>query len=390
MKILFVQDSLGTGGAERSNAYLWYYLRERGVEFRIVVLGHRKEGIEKEILSEGFNVTFLERGNFLKNGRDIADVIREFNPSVVHSVLYESNMRVRFAKLFADFYHVESLVNCTYAPIRFKDPRVSKPGLYLAKYMDFFSRSRGVDHSIAITREVAKHYQEQFNIPSSQMSVIFRGRKENPHLADRIAIREKLITELGIAADKVLLIHVGRQEYQKGHVHLLEALHILHERNREVWDKISILFCGRMGNASADIDDFTEAHPYLNKHMQWLGHRHDVPQLLAASDVFVFPSLYEGLGGSLIEAQAAALPVVCSDIPVLHEVVNAGDNALMFPVTDAQAMAKQIEKVVCNAELQKRMRERSLINYQEKFRLDNINEEMLNFYRKVSKQAVES
>jgi glycosyltransferase involved in cell wall biosynthesis len=387
MRILFVQDSLGTGGAERSNSYLWYYLKEQGVNLKIVVLGHRKEGIENEILSAGFDVTFLERGSFLKNGRDIGGIIKKYKPDLVHSVLYESNMRVRFAKLFADFYHVESLVNCTYAPIRYKDPRVSKPGLYLAKYIDCFSRPRGVDHSIAITREVAKHYQEQFRIPSSDISVIFRGRKENPHLKDRAALREKINQELGIAPDKVILIHVGRQEYQKGHVHLLEALRIMYERGQQVWNKTSILFCGRMGNASADIDAFTDGHPQLNKNMHWLGHRHDVPQLLAAADVFVFPSLYEGLGGSLIEAQAAALPVVCSDIPVLHEVVEKGDNALMFPVTDAVKLAEQLLEIVNKSLLREHMRERSLMNYHEKFRLNNINEETLRFYRKVSGQS---
>ncbi|AHM58416.1 capsular polysaccharide biosynthesis glycosyl transferase [Flammeovirgaceae bacterium 311] len=384
MRILFVQDSLGTGGAERSNAYLWYYLRAQGVEFRIIVLGHRKEGIEQEILSEGFQVTFLKRGSYLKNGREIAGIIKAYKPAVVHSVLYESNLRVRFAKFFTQFYHVESLVNCTYAPIRFKDPRVSTPGLYLAKYIDYFTRSRGVDHSIAITREVAKHYQEQFNIPSSGMSVIFRGRKENQHLAERAAHRQKINKELGIAADKVVLIHVGRQEYQKGHITLLESLANIYGSSKETWNKIEFLFCGRMGNASADIDAFTEAHPELTEKLHWLGHRHDVLQLLAAADVFVFPSLYEGLGGSLIEAQAAALPIVCSDIPVLHEVVKEGKNALMFPVTDPGSMANQLIRVINNPEQRKSMREYSLRNYQEKFRLQNINEEMLNFYRKVS------
>ncbi|RDV16117.1 glycosyltransferase [Pontibacter diazotrophicus] len=387
MKILFVQDSLGTGGAERSNANLWYYLRSQGVDLSIVVLEHRKEGIEQEILGEGFPVIFLKKGSFLRNSREIAAIIKAYKPTVVHSTLIRSNLRVRLAKMFASFYHVESLVNCTYDPIRLQDPRVSKAGFYVYKYIDYFSRSRGVDHSIAITREVEKHYQRELGVPRERLSVIYRGRSGNDHLDTSTVSRMKFSAELGIHQDKVWLIHVGRQEFQKGHIYLLKALQQIHAENAAVWNKVAMVFCGRRGNASSDIDAFLEKHPALNQHIHWLGHRHDVPELLAASDVFVFPSLYEGLGGSLIEAQAAALPVVCSDIPVLHEVVNDGENALMFPATDAAALAEQITKVTQEPALRKNMSENSLKNFNKKFRLEKINEETLRFYKKVKTAA---
>ncbi|GAB3535524.1 glycosyltransferase [Pontibacter brevis] len=383
MKILFVQDSLGTGGAERSNANLWYYLRSQGVDLTIVVLEHRKEGIEQEILGEGFPVIFLKGEGLLRNSREIAAIIRAYKPTVVHSTLIRSNLRVRLAKLFASFYHVESLVNCTYDPIRLKDPRVSKAGFYLYKYIDYFSRFRGVDHSIAITHEVENHYQRELGVPRERLSVIYRGRSGNSHLGTSTVSRLKFSAELGIRQDKVWLIHVGRQEFQKGHIYLLKALQQMHAEHPAVWGKIEVLFCGRKGNASADIDAFLEKHPALTPGLHWLGHRHDVPELLAASDVFVFPSLYEGLGGSLIEAQAAALPVVCSDIPVFYEVVNENENALMFPVANAAALSEQLVKLVNNARLRESMSEKSLKHFNQKFRLEKINEETLEFYRKV-------
>ncbi|MFD3000872.1 glycosyltransferase family 4 protein [Pontibacter toksunensis] len=381
MKILFVQDSLGTGGAERSNANLWYYLRKQGVALMIAVLEHRKEGIEKEILGEGFPVIFLKKGSFLSNSREIAAIIEEYKPTVVHSTLIRSNLRVRLAKMFASFYHVESLVNCTYDPIRLKDPRVSKIGFYLYKYIDYFSRSEGVDHSIAITHEVEKHYERQLGVPGERLSVIYRGRDENPYLGSSTVSRMKFSAELGINHHKVVLIHVGRQEFQKGHLYLLQALQKIYVENATAWNKLAVVFCGRRGNASPDIDAFLEKHPALRSDIHWLGHRHDVPELLAASDVFVFPSLYEGLGGSLIEAQAAALPVVCSDIPVFHEVVNVNGNALMFPVADAVALANRLLTLINDADLRKSMSESSLENFKQKFTLDKINREMLEFYK---------
>src|SRR5688500_12975039 len=99
MKILHVIDSLGTGGAERSTAEIWYYLRAKGFELSIVVLKHRKEGIEQEILREGFNVTFLSKKGVLSQALEISEYIKAQRPDIVHSTLFMSNLRVRLARL---------------------------------------------------------------------------------------------------------------------------------------------------------------------------------------------------------------------------------------------------------------------------------------------------
>ncbi|MCX2739959.1 glycosyltransferase family 4 protein [Pontibacter anaerobius] len=384
MRILFVQDSLGTGGAERSNAYLWYYLREQKVDFSIVVLEHRKEGIEAEILREGFHVTFLKSGNFIQNSLEIVSIIKAYKPTIVHSVLLKSNLRVRLAKAFTPFYHVESLVNCTYDPVRLKDPKTSKPAFYAYKIIDYLSAIKGVNHSVAITEEVEKHYRSHLKFPDKRLSVIYRGRNPNVHVVARTKHRKALRHELGLSSEKMILIHVGRQEYQKGHMHLLNAIHKISSKDVSVLNQIAVVFCGRKGNASPEIEEFLKAYPEVQAKTFWLGHRLDVPALLVGADAFVFPSLYEGLGGSLIEAQAAALPVICSDLPVFHEVVIKNENALMFPVGDDDKLAEQIITLTKGAELRKKMGNESLENFNRKFKLDKINEDTLSFYREVS------
>src|SRR5687768_5851891 len=124
MKILFVIDSLGTGGAERSTAEIWYYLRDQGIDLSIVVLKHRKEGIEQEILREGFKVFFLSKKGVLPQALEISKHIRTQHPDIVHSTLFMSNLRVRLARLVTKFRHVESLISCTYDPVRLTDPRI--------------------------------------------------------------------------------------------------------------------------------------------------------------------------------------------------------------------------------------------------------------------------
>lgn len=374
MRILYIQDSLGTGGAERSNAELWYYIREKGIEIKIIVLEHRKEGIEQEILNAGFDVVFLKPGTFFYQVRQIKELIREFKPHLVHSVLFKAAMRTRSAKLIIDFKNVESLVNSTYAEIRYSDPKINSGLLKFYEKLDRFSSGFGVDHFIAITREVGKHYQEHLKIQKEKISVIYRGRKENQYLQCKKEIRAALSEELGLGNGPVF-IHVGRQEFQKAHLDILKAIKI--SDNELSSAGVQFLFCGRKGNASAAIEDYLKSTP-LQTNIQFLGHRSDIYKLLVAADVFVFPSLFEGLGGSLIEAQAAGLPVICSNISVFKEVVTK-ENALVHETNNPESLATQLVKML-SADREK-MGETSLRNYKEKFRLDRINQQMLDLYK---------
>lgn len=380
MKVLYVQDSLGTGGAERSNAELWYYLRKQDVEINIVVLEHRKEGIENEILEAGFDVTFLSKGSFFSEVNQLKKLIKAYQPDLVHSSLLKSNLRVRFAKLGVKFIHVESLVNCTYASIRYNDPRVNSRVLKLYEKMDKVSQKFGVDHFIAITKEVQNHYQEHFNISNNRISVIYRGRKPNLAISKLDTFHTELRKELSLPKDSPIFINVGRQEFQKAHIDILKAIKIADKELSAA--NAHFLFCGRRGNASPEIDNFI-ANNNLKTKIQFLGHRNDIYKLLAISDVFVFPSLYEGLGGALIEAQAARLPIICSDIPVFHEVVEPTKNALLFEVQNADKLNLQLIKLAKNATLREEMGAESLKNFQVKFQLESVNQQMLDKYKKI-------
>jgi glycosyltransferase involved in cell wall biosynthesis len=378
MKILYVLDSLGTGGAERSTADLWYYLRSRGIEPTIIVLGNRKEGIEKEILQQGFEVFFLKGHGFASQCFQLARLIKENKPDIVHSILFKSNLRVRLSRLKTKFIHVESLVNCTYDRVRLKDPRISSLSFYYYKYLDHFTAGL-TDKFLAITETVKTHYVSELNIPEKKIDVLYRGRAENPFLHERDALRIAYRRELGLAEDTLLVLHVGRQEFQKGHLVLLQAIRLIEKNiNRPV----AFVFLGRKGNSSADISAFLKANPLQSK-LYWLDHRYDVAQWMISSDIFVFPSLYEGLGGSLIEAQAASLPIICSNIPVLNEVVTRDKNALMFDVGNGAQLGECLINFINNREKRSRFGESSLSNFRSRFLLQRINEKTLEYYKQL-------
>ena len=377
MKILYVQDSLGTGGAERSNAELWYFLKEKNFSCRIIVLEHRKEGIEQEILDSGFEVDFLKPANFVAQAWQIANIINLWQPDIVHSVLLKSTWRVRLAKRFTSFIHVESLVNCTYDEIRAQDPEVNRLGLFFYKIIDRLSHFKGTDNFIAITQEVERHHEKHLRISPVKTAVIYRGRKKNIFLENQQLVRLELRKEFNFHREDIIFVHVGRQEFQKGHLNLLKAIKLFDHDLSSL--NVKFLFCGRKGNASSEITGFLNRES-IKTEILFLGHRPDVNRILAASDVFVFPSLYEGLGGSLIEAQAAALPVICSDLKVFKEVIIESENALVFPKSDETALGKHLLTLAKSPEKRKVMGEKSLVNFFSKFRLEEVNNQLVKYY----------
>jgi len=376
-KILFIQDSLGTGGAERSNANFWYFLREQNIEIKILVLEHRVVGIENEILQTGFDVTFLEKGSPLKVAKNIAAHIKDLQPDLVHSVLFKATLRARLAKLFTSFTLIESLVNCTYDPSRLKDQNIAPHKLNAYKWLDRMTARLFGDFYVPITHTVKTHYRKELDLNPSKMKVVLRGRKEN--LFDKQQERIEIAKIENLDSSKLWLLQVGRQEFQKGHIHTLKALNLLPDVIRS---KIEVLFLGREGNASKTLNSFLKETD-LDISYHFLGHRSDVARFMKASDIFLFPSLYEGLGGALIEAQAGELPIICSDIPVLNEVVDNGKNALMFEAGNEQELAKKIQELVQNHELRKEMGEHSLKRFNKHFQIDKIHMDMLDFYKEI-------
>ncbi|MBA2662345.1 MAG: glycosyltransferase family 1 protein [Bradymonadaceae bacterium] len=131
----------------------------------------------------------------------------------------------------------------------------------------------------------------------------------------REQVREQVRAELGIAPDALLIGHVGRFEAPKNHAHLLEVARSLRRREPRAW----LLM---VGDGALRADTERRASEVGLDQVVFAGVREDVPRLLRAMDVFVFPSIFEGLGLALVEAQAAGLPCVISQsIPQEADVV---------------------------------------------------------------------
>jgi glycosyltransferase involved in cell wall biosynthesis len=196
--------------------------------------------------------------------------------------------------------------------------------------------ARWTDAVVGNSRAVVDFYQKA-GIPENKLAMIYSGvNDEPPPEVDRTAIR----AEFGWPADASLVLFAGRLMPQKGVSDLLYALDLL----QHVRPNVRTLIVGA-GPLRQDLESL--AHSFaLDERVRFLGHREDVPRLLAASDMLVLPSLYEGLPNVVLEAMRFAKPVIATAAPGTTEVVVQGETGVLVPISNFQEMARAIRSLV--------------------------------------------
>ena len=370
MKIMIVIDSLGTGGAEKSMVEYAKFLKREGQKVIFICQDERSVSYEEEVIDYNIEVKFLKQTSFFKKVLEFAEYVKEIEPDIIHSVLVSSNILVRLSRNFTKQGKVvQSLVNTPYSLERKKDSKLPWQKFLLAKQFDKWTARLFPSFYHPITQTVLNHYKPIYGIKNNY-EIIYRGRNENTSLGKKEQ------------SSKFTLINVGRQEFAKGQIHLLEALFYL-EKKYNIKD-IYVKILGFEGKSSKDLEVYTKENNLENR-VEILGFVRNVEEELAKTSVFVFPSYYEGLGGSLIEAFAAKLPCVCSNLPVLKEVVGDESGALFCAPGDYKCLAEQILKLYQDEILRNSLSDYSYARFKREFQLDAINNQMLDMYKSVLK-----
>jgi glycosyltransferase involved in cell wall biosynthesis len=162
---------------------------------------------------------------------------------------------------------------------------------------------------------------------------------------------QRIRHELGIAADDFLVGNVGRLALQKGQRHLIAAMPLLLERVPRAHAVIA---------GSGDLEEYLRdlaEDVGVAERVHVLGPRKDVPALMHAIDVFAMPSIWEGFGLVLLEAMAAARPIVASRVATIPEVVIDGETGLLVPPGDPLALADALSQLADQPALARRLGE---------------------------------
>lgn len=356
-RVAHVIDSLSiSGGAERQLVTNLQAFDHSKVSHELVLLSQAEESRREDIPAE---VRIWNIGDGLENParrivvRRFVAMVREKGFDLVHASLPDSALAARIAGFRTRAVVVESLVNISHESIRRVDnPHVTRTKLAMHVALDNVTM-RGVDAFHAVSPAVADSWTRVVGIKPSKIKVIPRAI-EPASLSDDVdpaEARAGVIAEFGLPDNAFIVTSVGRVEPQKGHRYLLEAVAALKRR----MPHLRVLVVGRPGLAS----------PAVQKHIEQLtigdvvtltGARRDVSRLLAASDVFAFPSLFEGNGGNaMIEAMAAGLPVITTDRPPMTDLIPSNEVGRLVPRQDPLSLARAILELAGDAATRARL-----------------------------------
>jgi glycosyltransferase involved in cell wall biosynthesis len=150
---------------------------------------------------------------------------------------------------------------------------------------------------------------------------------------------------LTMATGQPIILTTARLDKQKGHSHLLAAAALVREG-------LFVL----AGNGPERIALEARARQLgVADRVIFLGHRDDIPDLMASCDLFVLPSLNEGLPLSVLEAMAAGKPVIASAIGGMDEIIMSGETGLLVPPADPASLAGAIRMLLSDSVFAQRL-----------------------------------
>jgi glycosyltransferase involved in cell wall biosynthesis len=358
--VLYVIDSLQPAGAEVSLLAMAPHLMAAGIGLEVVHFG-REAGLGPQFEALGVPVLRLDAGRGLGRVRAVHRLVRARRPDLVHTTLFQADIAGRVAGRIARVPVVSSLVNTAYGSEHRAASGIPRWKLEGARGLDT-ATARLVTRFHAISRTVAAEMGTRLRIPAGRIDVVPRGR-EPADLGRRDAARRTSVRAgLGIGEETPVLLTASRHEPQKALDVAIEAFAALRLQRPEA----HLLMAGREGSTTGRVRAAI-ANASLEESVDVLGWRADVPDLLAAADVLLFPSRWEGLGSVLLEAMALEVPIVASDLPVVRELLVDDDGAELAwfaPVGDARALAGAcLEALELATDRPKRARDRFLRTY---------------------------
>jgi glycosyltransferase involved in cell wall biosynthesis len=188
---------------------------------------------------------------------------------------------------------------------------------------------------IAISQQVKEHLVNDFEVKENKIALISNGIDTQRFAPFSPQERRKAVVELGLSGGPVVGI-IARLSDVKGHQYLIEAMKIV----LEAFPHAQLLIVGE-GKMKQELNDIVERLG-IKKNVSFVASMSDTRKALAVMDVFVLPSLKEGLGLALMEAMASGVSVVGSDIGGIQSLIINNFNGLLVGPKDVQGLAAAI------------------------------------------------
>jgi len=207
-----------------------------------------------------------------------------------------------------------------------------------------FRKSRA---TVAVSRATKQQLDQDLGLPPDRIQVVHNGIPIRPGNPERIR------RELGVTPEERLIVAVGNLDRRKGHAVLLRALRRMEaEGQRQPW---RLVIAGGRGGDQRPVLESLAAEAGHTGRLHLLAQREDVPDLLAAADIFAMPSLWEGLPLALLEAMLAGKAIVASATSGIPEAIETEVHGLLVPPGDEAALARALGRLFAEPDLRRRL-----------------------------------
>jgi glycosyltransferase involved in cell wall biosynthesis len=347
IRALQICDHLGWEGSRMHGVkrlFAWMIPRFDSSGFEVSLLSLRKKDLSEDNLeSLGFPVYYLEKGKFDPSTYPaLASLLRKLEIDVIQTHGYGATTFGRAAAYRLGIGNVlHEHANLTDTPWFQKIPdRILNPV---------------TDVAIAVSESTKEFCIRARKLSPEKVKKVYLGAPLDEFRPFPPDARKESRARLGFAPGEKVAGTVTRLMESKGNRYLIEAVSFLARERSDV--KLAVVGEGPL---RADLE--AQAHALgIEDRVRFLGFQRDVASAIAAFDVSVFPSLWEGTPLTVFEAMAMRKPIVATNVDGLRDVLRNEDNALLVPPRDAAALARAIARGLDESELAGRISERALL-----------------------------
>ncbi|NLX13464.1 MAG: glycosyltransferase [Phycisphaerales bacterium] len=293
-------------------------------------------------------------------------LLRAYPPDILHSLLFHANMAARVIGFLAG-------VPTSRIISEIQTVEIERRWHLIADTLT----CRWSRCEVGNSPSVVEHLHRVAHLPRSRL-VVIRGGVEVESFASAIPADRAL---LGCQSDEKVIIWTGRLDPVKGFEQMLAAFAEV-SKSRHV----RFLLVGE-GSYRAAIAELIRHHR-LTGRAQLLGQREDVPRLLKSADLFLFGSRTEGLPNALLEAMAAGLPIVATDVSGCRDLIQHDQTGLLVPAGSSRAMAAAVGRLLDDPLMARRLGQNARQWTMQNAAIDAIGNAWLTLYRTLQGERV--
>ena len=320
MRILQLIPNFGLAGAETMCENLTCELIKQGHDVSVVSLYNYHSTITKRIEKAGIDLVYLDKTTGLDFGliKRLRKYIKDFKPDVIHTHLYA----LKYVAIASIGLPIKGIVHTVHNIAQKENNAANR---FVNRLL--FKKKNIIP--VALTNEIRTTINQVYKLPLNEIPIVFNGTQ----------IRNEYRKDSYEFGEKIRIINVGRYTPVKNQLALIEAVSRLHEEDSRI--ELDIYGDGPLKEQINQRLKELNTADYIKEN----GLTDNILEKLIHADIFVLPSIYEGMPMTIIEAMAVGLPVIGSKVGGIPDMIRDGENGLLCG-TDIDSIELTIRKII--------------------------------------------